>query len=567
MKNLFKILIFSFIILPFTSCVDEDDFDFDSLSQTTINPTINLPLINTEITLSDFLNLEEISDTTNGFELRQVNENNDSYLEFIFSVKDSFNIGSFIQEISDLDDVVLELGDLFIPDLNDLGIEIGEFPEINVCVPDTTMPGENVSVQIEEIENGAKVDSIRISSGSILIQSLEGLPLNAYIELTSSTIKNNITGEFFNQRLQISSPTNLTNRSFDLSHHTIYLKDSIVNGVSKQFIDLRYRLVFNVASNIDFNGGDYEVKLNFSFTPLVIDAIFGDFGDTEFNVSDTLALDFFKDSIFNSIVDRNGIDFEKVIFDLSTSTNIGVAMNITPNIHTISNEGNIYPVFNSNPIIHINRAPSLGEVGYTNNIILESDASAIEIFPNVLVYDLDFNFKDTLDQENPYPNFISPNDAFITFDAKASLPLKAKLKDLHYETVFDAFDFIEQMNYLKSTTLQFYLESTFPAELSVNLFLMDSNSIVFDTLLVEPFTIPGANIDNEGRVLAPTGHNIELTLDNSKYENLKIAKKIKLSALLNTSKDNHGEQRFVRFSNDATIKIKASVKAIGNITF
>lgn len=567
MKNLFKILTFSFIILQFTSCVDEDDFDFDSLSQTTINPTMNIPLINTEITLSDFLNLEEVSDTTNGYELRQVNEGNDSYLEFIFSVKDSFNIGDFTKTISDIDDVVLELSELFIPNLNDLGIEIGEIPEINICIPDTTMPSENISVQVDEIGNGVSIDSIRISSGSILIQPLEGLPLNAYIELTSNTIKNNVTGEFFNERLQISTPVSTTNPTFDLSNYTIFLKDSLVNGVSKQFIDLRYRLIFNIASNPQFNGGVYDISFNLSFTPLVIDAIFGNFGDTEFNISDTLALDFFKDSIFNSIVDRNGIDFEKVIFDLSTSTNIGVAMNITPNIHTISSEGNIYPVFSSNPTIHINRAPSLGEVGYTNNIILESDASAIEIFPDNLVYDLNFNFKDTLEQANPYPNFISPDDAFITLDAKASLPLKAKLKDLHYETVFDAFNFIEQMNYLKSTTLQFYLESTFPAELSVNLFLMDSNSIVFDTLLNEPFTIPGANIDSQGRVLAPTGHNLELTLDNSKYESLKIAKKIKLFALLNTSKDNQGKQRFVRFSNDATIKIKASVKAIGNITF
>lgn len=567
MKNLFKILVFSLIILPFTSCVDEEDFDFDSLSQTTINPSLNVPLINTEITLSDFLNLDEVSDTTNGFELRQVNEGNDSYLEFIFSVKDSFNINDFTQEIPQLDDAVLELGEVSIPNLNDFGIEIGDIPEINFYVPDTSMTSEDISVQVDEIENGARIDSIQISAGSILIQPLEGAPLDSYIELTSSTIKNRITGEFFNEIIQISTITSAISQTFDLSNYTISLKDSLVNGESKDFIDLRYRLIFNIASNESFNGGVYNINLNLSFSPLTIDAIFGDFGETEFNITDTLTLDFLKDSIFNSIVDRNGIDFEKVTFDLSTSTNIGVGMNIIPNIHTITSEGNIYNVFNTNPTIHINRAPSLGEIGYTDHIILESDASAIEIFPDILVYDINFNFKDSLETENSYPKFISPDDAFVTLDAKASLPLKAKLKDLHYETTFDAFNFIEEMNYLKSTTLQFYLESTFPAELSVNLFLMDSNSVVFDTLLAEPFVIPGANIDNQGHVLAPTGHNIELTLDNSKYESLKNAKKIKLTALLNTSKDSQGEQRYVRFSHDATIKIKASVKAVGNITF
>jgi hypothetical protein len=133
--------------------------------------------------------------------------------------------------------------------------------------------------------------------------------------LTSSTIKNRITGEFFNEIIQISTITSAISQTFDLSNYTISLKDSLVNGENKDFIDLRYRLIFNIASNESFNGGVYNINLNLSFSPLTIDAIFGDFGETEFNITDTLALDFLKDSIFNSIVDRNGIDFEKVIFD------------------------------------------------------------------------------------------------------------------------------------------------------------------------------------------------------------------------------------------------------------
>lgn len=567
MKNLFKILVFSLIILPFTSCVDEEDFDFDSLSQTTITPSINAPLINLEVQLNDFLDLEQLSDTANGFEIIQVNEANDSYLEFVFSMKDTFDISSFIQQIEGKDDVQVNLSDISIPDLSDLGLSSTDLPEFYFSFPDQSVAAEDLSIEVEEFENGVRVDSVQILSGGLIIENVDALPLNAYIELTSSCIKNKVTGELFSETIQISNVSSSIEQQFDLSNYTISLKDSTINNENKQFIDLRYRLIFDIASNNLFQGGNYDINLNVSLLPFMIDAIFGDFGDTEFNITDTLTLDFLKDSIFNSIVDRNGIDFEKVTFDLSTSTNIGVGMNITPNIHTITSEGNIYNVLNTNPTIHINRAPSLGEIGYTDHIILESDASAIEIFPDVLVYDINFNFKDSLETENSYPKFISPDDAFVTLDAKASLPLKAKLKDLHYETTFDAFNFIEEMNYLKSTTLQFYLESTFPAELSVNLFLMDSNSIVFDTLLAEPFVIPGANIDNQGHVLAPTGHNIELTLDNSKYESLKNAKKIKLTALLNTSKDSQGDQRYVRFSNDATIKIKASVKAVGNITF
>lgn len=566
MKNLFKILVFSLIILPFTSCVDEEDFDFDSLSQTTITPSINAPLINLEVQLNDFLDLEQLSDTANGFEIIQVNEANDSYLEFVFSMKDTFDISSFIQQIEGKDDVQVNLSDISIPDLSDLGLSSTDLPEFYFSFPDQSVAAEDLSIEVEEFENGVRVDSVQILSGGLIIENVDALPLNAYIELTSSCIKNKVTGELFSETIQISNVSSSIEQQFDLSNYTISLKDSTINNENKQFIDLRYRLIFDIASNNLFQGGNYDINLNVSLLPFMIDAIFGDFGDTEFNIKDAIALDFFKDSLLNAITSTNSIDFEKFTIDLSTSTNIGVDMNIYPNIYTITSQGNTYNVFNNTNSIRINGADILGETAYTNNIVLESDASAIEVFPDSLIYDVKFDFKDEVTKTSNY-DFISPDDAFVTLDAKAKLPLKAKLNNLHYDTEFDAFDFIEEMNYLKSTSLQFFIESTFPAELSINLYLVDSNQVVFDTLLASPLKIGGAVIDNEGHLLAPTAENIKITLDDSKYDSLKKAKKIKLSAILNTSKDEGGEQRYVRFSNDAKIKVKASVSATGNITF
>lgn len=566
MKNLFKILVFSLIILPFTSCVDEEDFDFDSLSQTTITPSINAPLINLEVQLNDFLDLEQLSDTANGFEIIQVNEANDSYLEFVFSMKDTFDISSFIQQIEGKDDVQVNLSDISIPDLSDLGLSSTDLPEFYFSFPDQSVAAEDLSIEVEEFENGVRVDSVQILSGGLIIENVDALPLNAYIELTSSCIKNKVTGELFSETIQISNVSSSIEQQFDLSNYTISLKDSTINNENKQFIDLRYRLIFDIASNNLFQGGNYDINLNVSLLPFMIDAIFGDFGDTEFNIKDAIALDFFKDSLLNAITSTNSIDFEKFTIDLSTSTNIGVDMNIYPNIYTITSQGNTYNVFNNTNSIRINGADILGETAYTNNIVLESDASAIEVFPDSLIYDVKFDFKDEVTKTSNY-DFISPDDAFVTLDAKAKLPLKAKLNNLHYDTEFDAFNFIEEMNYLKSTSLQFFIESTFPAELSINLYLADSNQVVFDTLLASPLKIGGAVIDNEGHLLAPTAENVKITLDDSKYDSLKKAKKIKLSAILNTSKDEGGEQRYVRFSNDAKIKVKASVSATGNITF
>ena len=152
MKNLLKILVFSFIILPFTSCVDEEDFDFSSLAQTTITPSINAPLINLEVQLNDFLDLEQLSDTANGFEIIQVNEANDSYLEFVFSMKDTFDISSFIQQIEGKDDVQVNLSDISIPDLSDLGLSSTDLPELREL-----KPGHQVYCNMAEFEEYKKL--------------------------------------------------------------------------------------------------------------------------------------------------------------------------------------------------------------------------------------------------------------------------------------------------------------------------------------------------------------------------------------------------------------------------
>ena len=183
MKNLLKILVFSLIILPFTSCVDEEDFDFDSLAQTTITPSINAPLINLEVQLNDFLDLEQLSDTANGFEIIQVNEANDSYLEFVFSMKDTFDISSFIQQIEGKDDVQVNLSDISIPDLSDLGLSSTDLPEFYFSFPDQSVAAEDLSIEVEEFENGVRVDSVQILSGGLIIENVDALPLNAYIEL------------------------------------------------------------------------------------------------------------------------------------------------------------------------------------------------------------------------------------------------------------------------------------------------------------------------------------------------------------------------------------------------
>jgi hypothetical protein len=148
MKKFLYLFVAVITVFSFYSCIDEDDFDFDSLAQTTINPSLRAPLLNTEITLSDFLDLEQMSDETNGLELRQVNEGSESYLEFSFSLKDSFNVNDFISQIKSDKDAIINIPQFTIPDLSALANMGVDLTNSVLTFPDTNLRPEDLSIEI-----------------------------------------------------------------------------------------------------------------------------------------------------------------------------------------------------------------------------------------------------------------------------------------------------------------------------------------------------------------------------------------------------------------------------------
>lgn len=72
MKKLIAVFVMLSGIFLFSSCVDEEDFDFDRLSQTTLNPSFGLKLFETEVRLSDFLDFDTLVDGVEGLEFKRI---------------------------------------------------------------------------------------------------------------------------------------------------------------------------------------------------------------------------------------------------------------------------------------------------------------------------------------------------------------------------------------------------------------------------------------------------------------------------------------------------------------
>ena len=565
MKKLVRFAVITACVMMCWSCIDEEDFDFDRLSQTTINPALGVRLFDTEVKLSDFLNFDSLLADVEGMELISRNDGNGEYLEFVYTRSDTFDVNDFVGIIDGMSDVSIELPAISVPDVSSLVSSGVDLSDVSVAYPALGVEMEDISVEVPEIEEGVSIDSLILTSGGIGIQSSTVLPFDVYIELSSSGIKDILTGMPYTQRIQICSSTGtLPSNSIDLSGYAVSLKDSVGQG-DKTFLDLRYRIVIDLTSNLSSTGGDFAVNTTLNIMPLRIDLAYGKVGNAVVPVSDSIDLAYFDNEEVSNFISSGGIDFQKLTFEVETATNVGIGAYVVPNVYSITANGLRTAFFAPTDTLRITRAPLPGQIGTSSNI-LTTDAAAIEVLPNKIHYNLDIHFSDRL-YDQSYPAFVYPFSSFIAMNTRTRLPLTAKLTDLHYETETSSLNFLEENDYIKSAELNLMVENEFPASLEVNFYLADSNGNIFDTLFAKPLVIEGSPVDSDGNVLRPRQDNIKLELTAEKYEVLRQASSVKFAIRLNTSSDSGSNRPYVRFKKDAAVRINASVKAITNITF
>ena len=200
MKKLVRFAVMTVCVMMCWSCIDEEDFDFDRLSQTTINPALGVRLFDTEVKLSDFLNFDSLLADVEGMELISRNDGNGEYLEFVYTRSDTFDVNDFVGIIDGMSDVSIELPAISVPDVSSLVSSGVDLSDVSVAYPALGVEMEDISVEVPEIEEGVSIDSLILTSGGIGIQSSTVLPFDVYIELSSSGIKDILTGMPYTQQ-------------------------------------------------------------------------------------------------------------------------------------------------------------------------------------------------------------------------------------------------------------------------------------------------------------------------------------------------------------------------------
>ncbi len=187
-------------------------------------------------------------------------------------------------------------------------------------------------------------------------------------------------------------------------------------------------------------------------------------------------------------------------------------------------------------------------------IVLDNSNSNLTSFlqnlPDHLETDLSFNV-------NPLGNISGSND-FIYSDriikthARLEIPVRAALlslsiRDTQQITVSD----FTSLDPIGPSTVTLVADNGFPIEVKLQLYLLDGNKSVTDSLLI-PNVIPAGSLGPDLRVNASTTTRINISIDNYRKQNLINAKYIAIRSTFTSS----GAPQLLDFYEEYRLKLQ-----------
>ncbi|MDR1725241.1 MAG: hypothetical protein LBR28_02485 [Bacteroidales bacterium] len=557
-KNVFFLVVL-LLTVSFYSCVDENDFDFNRIAQTTINPSIELNLLETQVALTDFfkIDFDSLASSVDGLRLEFYPCDTGNYWRLVYNRMDTIDMPKILDSIP-----ILET-DFNIPPLYIPGIGLGDV-EFS-----TDLYSERIN--IPELRDNIRFDSATFIDGSKLrftfshdIQDTTGY--DVAIVLNSPDIVNKYNHQAIpNDTIWLVGSKATENGNLNLSNCLLNVQRD--NNDSAYFT-VDYFLLINAKENAN-PVGDIHCNVHLNHEELFIDIAYGYLGNYDVYSMDTVFIPYFDDTNITNVITPHSINLLGFEAQMAVYSNIGIETTVWLNeLSSMNSAGEIIKLIeNPLPDTVINQKGALipHQPIKINLHPFISNLYGIEALPNKIFSDVAIRFN----KDRP-ANFVTPQDAFVAVSSEMKVPLILRIDTLIYKTEVNAFDVVKEMDYLKSLTMKFHLENMFPFQVDAEFLLCDSNGIEIEPLIDSVYRINGAVVDDNGNILRESITDRDITVTSDKYDALRKADKIQIKIMLNTSKTATGKP-FVRLNlkdnNAGYLKLKLGVKATTNFTF
>ncbi len=348
----------------------------------------------------------------------------------------------------------------------------------------------------------------------------------------------------------VGSTPGVFNKTYDLSGYTIDLTGIGNNKVNTLYTSLSVS-VSPSGSPVSVVPSD-SISIDNTFYGLVPAYARGYFGSSTFDIGPEQT----NFSLFSRIV-SGSIQLEDVNFNLQLENPVGMDARMSiSNLSSInSRTGNTVNLSNAviGSTININRASESGGTvfpTYANFPFTTGNSNIkpmIENLPDKLGYSMKVI-------TNPLGNVSGSND-FIYSDkvlnAKLNIDIPLSLIATNL-TLADTFDISFTDRGIKSGTLTLLAENGFPYDAALQIYMLDNNNNLIDSLYTTPNTVESAPINALFRVTSKQLTKLDTYVSEEKMKAFNNAKKLKLKITFNTI----SQSQLIKIYSDYSIDIK-----------
>lgn len=415
---------------------------------------------------------------------------------------------------------------------NDTSLNFFNYGFIN---PIPFSPGAQFPVVTSEIiidNNDSKISEMGIKSGKVKYrltnQVTENLIYEAFIPGSADA-----NGNVFRESIMIPKASGgvpgIIESEFDLSGYTFDLTGA--NGASYNRIEVKSYIT------VDPNGSTVYISSQDSvFYESIISQIRPEYakgylGQDFINGSSTNSLSIFK------LIKNGTIDLDKVTLDLNLKNYAGADLQVKLNeLKAINNQSSLalnHSIINQQ--INLSRATIINDaiIPTVQTFNLNEQNSNIDAFIELLadsvLYDLDLNI-------NPLGDISGGNDfLFLDQTVQLGLDLKIPLSLITNNlTLVDTISYSANNNNISEGVFDLIAENSFPFDANVQLYILDQNNLIIDSLFNQSF-IYGGTLNGSGIVDQPRKTVINSTIPVEKMKKLNDGDQLVVKAIFNTT--------------------------------
>ncbi|MEX2380427.1 MAG: hypothetical protein WD530_06770 [Vicingaceae bacterium] len=530
MNRKLKRVLFGIVALTFIYSCTDDYFEFDKIKTNEWKPALALPVVNSSLTLEELLIKEDEDGVIN-------EDPQTGILEIVYDGK-----------------VFSPIGEAKVPLPNQNFSRSIQSP---TPLPSDGSQTPPITYNDEITFNSqVEIDTLVLKNGHLAL-TLENTfehNLNVTVELPSFTDANNqaLTLNYSIPASNGISPT-VRSKNVDLAKYTIDMKHGVQNHST---FPVEVTIDFDLIAGNSSTPAD-ELSVNAQVNQLAFKNFVGYLGQS--NLMD-LELDTIDINLFKNFISGNFF-LSNPFLDIDIYNSYGIPTELEFELLKSRNPdktpAEIDVQLPNNPIV-LNSTPSF-KTDSTNIQLTNSNSNIDDVVSSLLkhiIYDAKAEFN---------PNGPSTRN-YLTDTSRIGLEVYFRLPFEGYANDFFLIDTIgfnfEGVDELESGLIKLYTENTFPIDVEMQVYFMDSSYQVIDSLFdatIDKEVIKAAPVNSGGRSIGITTHSTEVEVDRSRLKELVNGRYAIIHAELNTL--NYQDSTIVAIYDDYHLNVNLGVKA------